>query len=112
MAGRIYLSLAYVIPRFILWTLLSVGGLVDGLRHKHVRSRGWQLYAALVVVAFLFTFRDCFVLAYAVQSNDTENYLNEGIFDAYIFFSNLADSAWIFVLLIISAGFWCAAPAV
>ena len=40
MAGRIYLSMAYVAPRAALWLLLFVAALVDGIRHRAVRSRG------------------------------------------------------------------------
>lgn len=40
MAGRVYLSMAYVAPRAALWTLLFFVALVDGLRHRSVRSRG------------------------------------------------------------------------
>jgi hypothetical protein len=40
MAGRIYLNMAYVAPRAALWLLLFVAALVDGIRHRAVRSRG------------------------------------------------------------------------
>lgn len=40
MAGRVYLNMAYVAPRTALWTLLFLAGLIDGIRHRGVRSRG------------------------------------------------------------------------
>lgn len=41
MAGRVYLEMAYVAPRAALWAALFVLALVDGVRHRAVRSRGW-----------------------------------------------------------------------
>ncbi len=40
MAGRVYLEMAYVAPRAALWMALFVLALVDGIRHRAVRSRG------------------------------------------------------------------------
>lgn len=40
MAGRVYLEMAYVAPRALLWLTLFVLALVDGIRHRSVRSRG------------------------------------------------------------------------
>lgn len=40
MAARVYLNLAYVAPRAVLWVLLFAAALVDGIRHRAVRSRG------------------------------------------------------------------------
>ncbi len=40
MAGRVYLNMAYVAPRTALWVLLFLAGLIDGIRHRGVRSRG------------------------------------------------------------------------
>ena len=40
MANRVYLNLAYVVPRAALWLLLFVVALLDGIRHRSVRSRG------------------------------------------------------------------------
>jgi hypothetical protein len=40
MAARVYLSMAYVAPRALLWILLFLVALLDGIRHRAVRSRG------------------------------------------------------------------------
>lgn len=40
MAGRVYLNVAYVLPRTILWVVLFAAALIDGIRHRSVRSRG------------------------------------------------------------------------
>ena len=44
----VYLNYAYVLPRFILWGLLLVAAFTDGIRHKNIRSQGYQLYWSLV----------------------------------------------------------------
>ena len=46
--SRVWLNVAYLAPRWSLWTLLLIAASVDGFLHRHLRSRGWQLYAALV----------------------------------------------------------------
>lgn len=48
MASRVWLTPGYIIPRWSLWTLLLVIAVLDGIFHRRVRSRGYQLYAALV----------------------------------------------------------------
>jgi hypothetical protein len=89
----------YLLIRWVLWVLLAAVGTVDGVRHRTVRSRGWQLYALLVFVTWLFVLRETVLLAFAIE-------LSTPTFGAYIFFSDLADSVWFFVLLSIAAGFW------
>lgn len=48
MTNRVWLNVAYLAPRWAVWTLLLVVASIDACRHRHVRSRGWQLYAVLV----------------------------------------------------------------
>ena len=54
MAGRVYTSVAYAVVRLAIWLLLFIGAVIDGLRHRQIRSRGWQLYLLLVVSTALF----------------------------------------------------------
>lgn len=99
MASRVYLSWTYLLPRFALWVLLLVVAIIDGLRHRHVRSRAWQLYAALTGVVGLGALREAVLLAYASTTSSA-------VFDVWIFMSDLADAAFIAVMLLIAAGFW------
>lgn len=46
MAARVYLNMAYVVPRALLWIVLLVAALVDGIRHRAVHSRGCVARAA------------------------------------------------------------------
>ena len=51
MAGRVYLNIAYVAPRVALWVLLFLLGLVDGVRHRAVRSRGCVAGGGLLIAS-------------------------------------------------------------
>lgn len=44
----VYLNTDYLLPRFALWVALFVVAFVDGWRHRGIRSRGYQLFFALV----------------------------------------------------------------
>ena len=75
--------------------------------HRSIRSRGYQLYFALVGVIGLYVIRECVLLAYSYETDGGEDTSGESaIFDIYIFFSNLADSVWFAILLSVAAGFW------
>ena len=69
------------------------------MRHRHLRSRAWQLYAALTGVVGLCALRETVLLAYAFTASPA-------VFDVWIFFSDLADASFIAVMLLIAAGFW------
>lgn len=58
-----------------------------------------------VTVVGLYCIREAILLAYAVTT-DGQGGDSSGLFDAYIAFSNLADSVWFAILLSIAAGFW------
>ena len=106
MADRVYLEKLYLIPRLSLWVLLLLIALLDGWRHRHIRSRGWQLYAVLLLCTFLFVLRDAILLIFALEhhSLDTAN-MHAAAFGAFIFFTDLSESVWIGTLLAVSAGY-------
>ncbi|KAL4859343.1 hypothetical protein ACK3TF_000461 [Chlorella vulgaris] len=103
MAARVYLNLAYVAPRAVLWVLLFVAALVDGIRHRAVRSRGFQLYWALVGCSALFVIQDVVLVILAAASHGQS--VNRATLGAYIFFADLAISYWFGILLLVAAGF-------
>lgn len=103
MAGRVYLNMAYVAPRTALWVLLFAAGLIDGIRHRGVRSRGFQLYWALVVSAGLFVLQEIVLLILAAEAHG--QWVNGATLGAYIFFADLATSFWFGILLAVSAGY-------
>ncbi|PSC76093.1 hypothetical protein C2E20_0258 [Micractinium conductrix] len=104
MAGRVYLSMAYVAPRAALWTLLFFVALVDGLRHRSVRSRGFQLYWALVLSGGLFVLQEVVLLILVGQSSSAAD-VSRATLGAYIFFADVAASWWFGILLAVAAGF-------
>ena len=105
MASRVYLSLAWLIPRWVLWGLLFLVALFDGLRHRSVAATAGRLFWLLVLSCGLFLFRDTFLLAFSAQVQNN-SWTNRATFDAYIFFSDVADSWWLYILLAIAAGYW------
>ncbi len=113
MASQIFLSTAYLLPRCILWIALFAGALVDGLRHVHVKSRGRQLYAGVILVLFAMVVQVPSTPRFAIQelaspvitiiscvwisSQDvlllTYSATDSGtVFSVYIFFTDTADS--------------------
>ena len=106
MAGRVYTSIIYAIVRLCIWSALLAAGVTDGLRHRHVRSRGWQLYLLLILSNGLFVIKNIAFLAICIQGQINDGWAAPAAYGAYIFFGNIAESFWIFLLLAISAGLW------
>lgn len=106
MAGRVYTSVAYAIIRLCIWAALLAAAAFDGFRHRQVRSRGWQLYLLLVICNALFVLKNVCFLAICIQGEANEGWASKAAYGSYIFFSNIAESCWIFLLLAISAGLW------
>ena len=107
MAGKVYTSVPYALVRLCLWAAVLAAGLVDGLKHKHLRSRGWQLYLLLLISNGLFVVKNLAFLAICIQGEVNDGWAAPAAYGFYIFFGDLAESFWLFVLLAISAGLWC-----
>ena len=101
----VYDSVVYAIVRLSLWTCLATVGFLDGLRNRHIRSKGWQLYLLLVVDACLFVVRNGFLLGVSLVGSSGTSVLSRAMQFLYLIFSDVAESAWIFTLLAISSGF-------
>ena len=106
MAGRVYTSVTYAIVRLCIWGALLLAAAFDGFRHRQVRSRGWQLYLLLVISNGLFVLKNMSFLAICIQGEANEGWASRASYGTYIFFSDIAESFWIFLLLAISAGLW------
>ena len=138
------LDLRYLIPRVLLWAALFAVALTDGIKHRFVKRRGYQLqrgilasvglyvvqanllhhqrpvYCALLPVGpsralrdrleahplaaqrRLYVVQDVLLLSYSVYSSDG---VADGLYKAYIVLTDLADSVFIGLLLLIAAGF-------
>ncbi|KAK9840548.1 hypothetical protein WJX81_000721 [Elliptochloris bilobata] len=70
----------------------------------HVKRRGYQLQRFVIVTVGAFIVQDAYLIAYIVERG-----INTGIagnvFYGYVLFTNLADGAFIGLLLLISAGY-------
>ena len=106
MAFRVYTSVTYAIVRVSIWVALLALAVFDGVRHRQVRSQGWQLYFALVGSAALFVIKNIFFMGICIEGDNREGWASKGTFGAYIFFADVAEAFWIFLLLALSAGFW------
>eukprot|EP00887_Chlorella_sp_A99_P005500 scaffold1.g5500.t1 len=102
-ASRVFLSLAWLIPRWLLWFGLFAVALWDGVRHRSVAATAGRLFWLLVASCGLFLIRDTFLLAFAIVARD--GWVSRASFDAYIVFSDVAESWWLFILLAIAAGY-------
>ena len=103
----VYDSVIYAIVRLSLWGSLGILGGLDFARHRHVRSRAWQLYVLLLGVTVLYIMRNALLLGVALSggTSGSASVLKRGLEFLYLFSSDLAEAAWIFTLLAISAGF-------
>lgn len=108
MATSLYDSVIYAIVRLSLWGFVTTVACLDGIKNRHTRSKGWQLYFILIGDACLFVIRNCFLLGVAIVGTGSTGFLSRSLQLLYLLSSDLAESAWIFTLLAISSGFWCA----
>jgi hypothetical protein len=84
MAGQIYLGLEYLIPRVAAWAALFAIAFLDGWRHRHALSRGWQLYVGIVVVLGSMVVQDVLLTTFSVLvSNGSAASTTEGFPTAY-----------------------------
>lgn len=105
MSSSGYVGVISAIVRLSLWVALAVIASLDGVRHRHIRSKGWQLFVLLVGDTGLFVVRNAFLLGVSLAGTDSGSSLSRGLQFSYLIFSDLAESAWIFTLLAISSGF-------
>lgn len=89
-----YESLAYLIPRLLIWAALSGVVIADAFIHKHIKRRGWQLHVGICVVIAFFVVQDILLLTYSIGSRSGLSAL-DNVCKAFIFFSDLADSLFI-----------------
>lgn len=99
-----YESLAYLIPRLLIWLALFGLATTDGILHRHIKKRGWQLHRGICLVIGAFVVQDVLLLTYSIGSRSGLGTI-DGVCKAFIFFSDLADSLFIVLLMAIAAGY-------
>ena len=82
-----YTSVPYALARLAIWAALPAVAALDGARHRDTRSRGWQLFGALLAAAAAFTLRNAAFLA-LVATGASSAWLTY----LYILLSDAADS--------------------
>ena len=106
MSSDAYTSIPYAVARVGIWLLLLAAAATDWALHRRVRSRGWLLFAMLCGAVALFVVRNFAFLAMVIEGHHNEAGLVQRTYGGFIFFSDLADSYWIFLLMALSAGYW------
>ena len=89
-----YESLAYLIPRFLVWLALFVLATTDGVLHRHIKRRGWQLHRGICLVIGAFVLQDILLLVYSIGARTGLGSI-DNVCKSFIFFSDLADSLFI-----------------
>lgn len=89
-----YESLAYLIPRFLVWLALFILATTDGVLHRHIKRRGWQLHRGICLVIGAFVLQDTLLLVYSIGARTGLGSI-DNVCKSFIFFSDLADSLFI-----------------
>eukprot|EP00041_Stephanoeca_diplocostata_P013569 m.238228 g.238228 ORF g.238228 m.238228 type:complete len:489 (+) comp19386_c0_seq1:200-1666(+) len=93
--NRTYLSI-----RLVLWCIVAGFALIDWFVHINEKPKGWQLHRCIVVVLMCYVLQEICTTAYVMQEN------SDGLYKLLIFEYNLAECAFLGLLLLISTG-WC-----
>lgn len=89
-------SLEYLIPRLLVWLALFALATTDGVLHKHIKRRGWQLHRGICVVIGGFVLQDILLVTYSIgKRRGSTSAAIENVCKSYIFFADLADSLFI-----------------
>lgn len=102
-------SLEYLIPRLLVWLALFALATTDGVLHKHIKRRGWQLHRGICLVIGAFVLQDILLVTYSIgKRKGSSSVAVENVCKSYIFFADLADSLFIVSILLLGhASDWC-----
>lgn len=89
-----YESLAYLVPRLLVWVALFALATTDGVLHRHIKRRGWQLHRGICVVIGAFVLQDVLLLSYSIGKRTGLGSI-DNVCKSFIFFADLADSLFI-----------------
>jgi len=89
-----YESLAYLIPRLLVWLSLFGLATAGGVLHRHIKKRGWQLHRGILLVIGAYVIQDILLLTYSVGARSNLGTIDD-VCKAFIFFADLADSLFI-----------------
>jgi len=66
----------------------------DGVLHRHIKKRGWQLHRGFLLVIGAYVIQDILLLTYSVGARSNLGTIDD-VCKAFIFFADLADSLFI-----------------
>lgn len=95
-----YFNRTYLSVRLILWCIVAGIALIDWFVHFNEKPKGWQLHRCIVVVLLCYILQEACTTAYVMQDS------SDGLYKLLIFEYNLAECAFLGLLLLISTG-WC-----
>eukprot|EP01137_Pigoraptor_chileana_P003162 Opistho-2@42968 len=98
MSVELWNNKPYLVVRWLLWMTVLGVAVVDWIVHRAVRTRGWQLHRSVVVVVILYFLKECVTLAWSNSDDFSATYF------AVIFFYDLADAAFMCLLMVIASG--------
>ena len=88
-------SRQYVVIRLALWSVLFIGAFLDGLLHRSVRRRGWQLHWTIIAAIFFYVLQDILLTTVSFEDINSTSSVADKVFYAFIFFTDFADSLFI-----------------
>ena len=88
-------SRPYVAIRLALWSLLWIGAFIDGVLHRTVRRRGWQLHWTIIAVIFFYVVQDVLLTTVSFEDINDASSIADKIFYAFLFFTDFADALFI-----------------
>eukprot|EP00123_Amoebidium_parasiticum_P013484 comp21981_c0_seq1/m.31763 comp21981_c0_seq1/g.31763 ORF comp21981_c0_seq1/g.31763 comp21981_c0_seq1/m.31763 type:complete len:358 (-) comp21981_c0_seq1:546-1619(-) len=99
MPFQLWENKVYVIIRFFLWVSVWGASLFDFVRYKGEKVHGWQLHRCIFVVLTLLMIKELLVVLWIFISDDVSP-----LFYALLFFWNVADGSFQWLLMLISYG--------
>lgn len=94
-----------MVIRLALWSVLFIGAFLDGILHRSVRRRGWQLHWTIIAAIFFYVLQDILLTTVSFEDINSTSSVADKVFYAFIFFTDFADSLFIGLLLLIAGGF-------
>lgn len=101
-------SYQFLIPLCVAWQALFAVAIVHGIRRRDVRhsSRGWQLYASVVVILGVLAIESLLQLILAAAFHGDVTLVTNAFGYLRLLFCSLSDSMFIALLMAISGGYW------
>lgn len=91
----------YLIARLSLWGVITLWAIVDNIIHRNDLPAGWQLHRVISGVLVIFIIQET---ATTIFGDSTDRFESNPTYDFLIFIYNVAESAFLGLLLLVSSG--------